>query len=159
MPFHPSPRNGEAFVDALCSGRIGFLHPSAVMSTADIHRCGGFDESYRIAGAYALALRFARQFGGPRIIPDVTAIHDPTGLTSKHKLLHAKEKSHARRESGGTVGSEIIALASAVRTALDLFSETARGKVLDRKLPEFNPANSDIPWPDGYLTALDSWGE
>ena len=159
VSFHPSPREGKAFVYALRSGRIGFPHPSTIMSKASIDRCGGFDEAYQIAGDYALAVRFAAEFGEPQMIPEVLSIHDPTGLTSRNKVLHVREKSRARRESGGTIRSELVALGAIIRAAIMPFPKVMEKEILDRKLPGFSTANVHADWPDACLPTLDSWGE
>lgn len=96
----------------LRSGTIGFPHPSAVMSRRAIGELGGFDESFRIAGDYDLALKCAEQFGSPRIIPHMLSVHVPTGLTSRNKIRHAFEKSAARRRvlKKASWGREVLTL-------------------------------------------------
>ena len=158
VPFHPSPREGKSFIGALRSGRIGFPHPSAIMSKAGIDRCGGFDESFQIAGDYALAIRFAAVFGAPQLIPDVLSIHEPTGLTSRHKVLHVMEKVRARQQSGATVGGEMAALFGLARTYTTPSMTRSRGRILDRVLPAFSRDNPELTWPEGCLSILDSWG-
>ena len=159
MLFHQSLRNGEDFVTALSSGRIGFPHPSAIMSKAGIEQCGGFDESYQIAGDYALALKFAQAFGAPHMIPDVLAIHDPTGLTSRNKLLHLIEKSRARRKSGGTAQAEVFALGNIIRAAITPAPKITSDAILSDVLSGFCESDSQLPWPDRCLETLDSWGQ
>ena len=157
-PFHPSPENAASFVTALCSGRIGFPHPSTIMSKTGIDRSGGFGESYQIAGDYALALRFAAKHGAPQMIPDVLTIHDPTGLTSRRKVLHLIEKVRARRKSGVTLGAELAALFGLARAYTTPSAKRPRGRVLDKVLPAFSWNNLELPWPEGCLGILDSWG-
>ncbi len=158
VPMHPTPRNSEAFVGALCSGRIGFPHPSAILSTAAINRVGAFDESYRIAGDYALALRFTREFGAPQIISEVISIHDPTGLTSRYRALHVFEKSRARREFGAAFSAEVSSLWNIIRLLVADSARQPKGQVLDEILPPFSQSKGKLLWPDGCLDILDSWG-
>lgn len=95
-PYHPTPSTGEAFVNALAAGRVGFPHPSAVIAKSIIDSVGGFDASLKIAADYKQALAVARLVGAPRVTERVLSVHVPTGLTSRHKLKHAIEKLRAR---------------------------------------------------------------
>lgn len=104
QPHHPIPADATEFSSLLRSGAIGFPHPSAVMSRKAIGELGVFDETFRIAADYDLALRFSENAGPPQIIPHMLSVHVPTGLTSRHKLRHAWEKSVARRKVLTSVG-------------------------------------------------------
>ncbi len=157
MPFHPSPLYGESFITALVTGRIGFPHPSAVMSKAGIDQCGGFDESYRIAGDYALALKFAREFGAPRMVEDVLAIHDPRGLTSRHRVRHFLEKVRARRQIGLSEGNEVASALLAASSRVFSSSSNGPGGYQSRVLPQFGHLVTGGNWPDDSIELLDSW--
>ncbi len=99
QPFHPVPAGPEYFLSLLQSGLIGFPHPAAVMARRVVRELSDFDEAYRIAADYDLALRVAKKYGPPRIIPKMLAVHVPTGLTSRNKFRHFVEKSVARRRA------------------------------------------------------------
>ncbi len=157
MPFHPSPVSGDGFVTDLLTGRIGFPHPSAIMSKAGIDECGGFDESYRIAGDYALALKFAKEFGAPRLVGDVLAIHDPTGLTSRHRVRHFLEKVRARRQIGLSEGSGVATALLAASSRVLSGSSSGPGNYQARVLPQFGRRGTGDNWPDDCVDLLDSW--
>ena len=157
MPFHPSPRSGEAFVVALSSGEIGFPHPSAIMSKAGIHQCGGFDESYQIAGDYALAVKFAQAFGAPQMIPGVLAIHDPTGLTSQHRARHYLEKVRARKLLTSSPLSELTVLARAAGGLGSPVGLTGSQALEPAILQPFAAQHLAGNWPESCLDVLDAW--
>ncbi len=157
IPFHPTPLSGERFVTALFSGQIGFPHPSAIMSKAHIDACGGFDETYRIAGDYALALKFANKFGAPRVAENVLAIHDPRGLTSRHRFLHFKEKSLARRYLAPSKSSELEAFRNMLLATISRPGRRNPSDLANRVLPSFSRPRKDETWPEGCLGLLDSW--
>lgn len=97
---HPLGLNGAEFIQSLTSGRIGFPHPSTIFRASALKTVAPYTDSFRIASDYALALRFAKHFGPPKLIPASLTFHDPTGLTSRHPVRHTWEKSRARVSAG-----------------------------------------------------------
>ena len=146
QPFHPIPANSREFLTLLRSGAIGFPHPSAVMSRRVIGELGGFDESFRIAGDYDLALKCAENFGPPRIIPHMLSVHVPTGLTSRNKIRHVWEKSVARRRVLGNVSwvKEVVNLVAIALRQLGFMGRWSQ---------EIFP----FPTPPGFGAEFDAW--
>lgn len=145
-PFHPIPADASEFSSLLRSGGIGFPHPSAVMSRKTIDELGSFDEIFRIAADYDMALKFAENVGLPRIIPHMLSVHVPSGLTSRHRVRHAWEKSVARRRVLRNVrwANEVVNLATIALRQLGL-SGSRRENV---------PPFSAHP---GFGSEFDSW--
>lgn len=146
MPFHPTPEDGAAFLDLLQSGKIGFPHPSSVMSRRLIVDLGMFATDLKIASDYQLALLFAQSVGPPVIIPHTLSVHVPTGLTSRNKVRHAWEKSRARMRTVERVGwrEELLLHLSILMSVFGLSVGWKR---------EIRP----FPSGPGFGPALDSW--
>lgn len=99
FPFHPMPTESLAFLRELREGSIGFPHPSTIMGVRGIRQIRGFDETFRIAADYDLALRFSAIAKEPAIVSRIVSVHVPTGLTSKSKVRHYFEKVISRRKA------------------------------------------------------------
>jgi hypothetical protein len=97
---HRIGSTGSEFVKLLKSGRIGFPHPSTIFRAESLARVEPYQDPFRIASDYAMALRFANMFGPPALIPASLTFHDPTGLTSLHPIRNTWEKSQARIRCG-----------------------------------------------------------
>jgi len=97
---HQIDSTGSEFVRLLKSGRIGFPHPSTIFRTSSLAAVGPYQDPFRIASDYAVALRFANMFGPPALIPASLTFHDPTGLTSRHPIRNTWEKFQARVRCG-----------------------------------------------------------
>ncbi len=148
-PFHPIPSNAEAFLDLLQSGKIGFPHPSAVMSRRLIVEVGGFSSDLKIAADYQLALMFAKAVGAPKIIAHTLSVHVPTGLTSQNKVRHAWEKSRARLRTVEGVGwwDEVRLYLSALAS---FFGVSGYWKKVIRPFPVGQAFGQELDsWPDG----------
>jgi hypothetical protein len=97
---HRIGSTGSEFVRLLKSGRIGFPHPSTIFWASSLAAVEPYQDPFRIASDYAMALRFANMFGPPALIPASLTFHDPTGLTSRHPIRNTWEKFQARVRCG-----------------------------------------------------------
>ena len=101
-PFHHEiPLDGKEFVRQLRTGRIGFPHPSTLVRASALREVDAFNDGLKIAADYSTALRLAKRFGPPIILPETLAVHEPTGFTSRNLVRHSLEKSRARVSVGG----------------------------------------------------------
>jgi len=157
VPFHPLPTQPEELIKLLRNGEIGFPHPSSVMLKSAIEECGGFDVRYKIASDYALALEMATRFGTPRMFDSVLAVHDPTGLTSRHRVRHFMEKSRARREHGVSEVAEIKNLSAAILSSVSSHTRPSRNKGGRILLEPFSKEEFGSGWPEDCIKLLDAW--
>lgn len=156
-PFHPLPIEPQQFVQFLKQGRTGFAHPSSIMRRSAIEECGGFDTRYEIAADYALALDMATSFGAPRIIDFAISVHDPTGLTSRHRVRHFCEKSRARVRNGASTFAEwrnLLQAALFVGYPVSLGGGDLGGQ---RQAAQFSQKESGLGWPEDCVAHLNSW--
>jgi hypothetical protein len=145
-PQHPLPATSADFVKLLASGKTGFPHPAAIMAKRDIDGLGMFDESYRIAGDYDLALRFAETLGKPDLIPHILSVHVPTGLTSRHRMRHALEKLSSRKK---TVPS--------FRWSTEIITQAWIGLGVLGLEPSWTKSFTLFPQTESFGVELDSW--
>ena len=156
-PFHPMPKTGDQFVQYLTTGRIGFPHPSAIVSVKAILSSGAFDLGYRIAADYALALRLASHFPIPHVLPHILAVHDPTGLTSRNRVRHYFEKSHARRKLGASRMVEAARLLRALSSVSGYGTSSSLAGEEKKMGSRPNQDTTFTGWGMDGLRTLDSW--
>ena len=96
LTTHNIGMHSERFVSRLRSGAIGFPHPSAVTPVEAVLSLGGFDEHYKIAADYDLALRLIRAIGGPKLLDFPVSYHAPGGISYSHPIRDFSEKWLAR---------------------------------------------------------------
>ena len=97
---HRVGTSGDEFLNLLQRGRTGFPHPSTIFHSGALRTVDPYVGPYSIASDYATALRFAKKFGQPLLVPNTLTVHDPVGLTSEHPVRNLWEKSRARMQVG-----------------------------------------------------------
>lgn len=97
---HHTGDSGVEFLKLLQSGRTGFPHPSTIFRASSLKTIAAYDSALDIASDYLTALRFGSAFGPPLLLPASIAVHDPTGLTSRHPVRNFWERSRARIAAG-----------------------------------------------------------
>ena len=102
---HPIGSSGEEFLKMLGTGRTGFPHPSTVFRKTALASVKPYEDGFSIASDYATALRFGKKYGPPLLLSASLAVHDPTGLTSRHPVRNLWERSQARMNSGSSWSS------------------------------------------------------
>ena len=99
---HQTGESGINFLRLLQLGRIGFPHPSTIFRASSLKTISPYDDGLEIASDYATALRFGKKYGPPVLLSPSLAIHDPSGLTSRHPVRNLWERSKARRNLGSS---------------------------------------------------------
>jgi hypothetical protein len=119
--YHASGVDGEKFLSAMKTSRIGFPHPSTIFWTPHLKQVKPYDDNLTIASDYATALRFGENFGPPHMSPSPLSLHVPNGISVQKPLTNVLEKSHARRENNSRTlraREPLFALANVVRGSL-----------------------------------------
>lgn len=162
--YHRTGTDGEKFLKAMRSGRIGFPHPSTVFWTPYLKRVKPYEDGLKIASDYATALRFGRTFGPPLISRSTISIHVPEGISAQKPLRNVIEKSRSRLATNPKsmqIAEPILVLRNVIRGSLQYLTRHPGGdRILnshDGFLGEnehFCSESSDWNWPQCCDTAL-----
>lgn len=104
--------SGAQFAESLRRGKTGFPHPASIMKTASLLRLGGFDESLRVAADFDLALHYQANFGPPELVPEVVAVQEAGGMSSRLFFRNILEQSQALTRSGQWISPVNVVLFS-----------------------------------------------
>lgn len=122
VTFHRTGLDGDAFLEAMRAGTVGFPHPSTLFWAGALREVSPFNDGLRIASDYATALRFGKRFGAPRVMRSVLSVHAPTGYSAEHPVRNLLERSRARK----AVSDHDVSAAEFLRVVRGMFQGVFR---------------------------------
>jgi len=90
------PGSCTNFVAELRQGKLGLPHSSTIVRADALRKVEAFEGPYRISRDYEMALKLAKDFGPPVLIPFPLSVYDESGESAQNAWRNVLHKSEAR---------------------------------------------------------------